>query len=170
MTDTHRHIVCFAPYTDWSIHSARQVTILHGLRQRGASVTYVTCDGVFSDCDLFQAATGAKKPRDAQSCLVCQASVASRLAAWSMPFRWLGSWLTTQDRDDAGTAAIRNALNTDSLRNLRTSLRNRMKSSALLDHLGFTRSLENAFAAMWRDACGETQSASARVIDVKAEH
>ncbi len=102
MTDSHQHVICFAPYTDWSIHSARQVTILHGLRQRGASVTYVTCDGVFSDCDLFQKATGAKQPRTAQSCLVCQASVASRLAAWSMPFRWLGSWLSTQDRTDAG--------------------------------------------------------------------
>ena len=102
MTDTHKHVVCFAPYTDWSIHSARQVTILHALRQRGASVSYVTCDGVFSDCDLFQKATGATKPRDANSCLVCQASVASRLAAWSMPFRWLGSWLSTPDRTAAG--------------------------------------------------------------------
>ena len=65
MTDTHKHVVCFAPYTDWSIHSARRVTILHALRQRGASVSYVTCDGVFSDYDLFQKATGATKPRDA---------------------------------------------------------------------------------------------------------
>lgn len=96
------HIVCFAPYTDWSIHSARQVTILHGLRQRGATVSYVTCDGVFSDCDLFQKATGAEQGRQPNSCLVCQASVASRLAAWGMPYRWLGNWLTTQDRLDVG--------------------------------------------------------------------
>ncbi|MFL2770110.1 MAG: hypothetical protein ACJZ9F_03780 [Rhodospirillaceae bacterium] len=96
------HIVCFAPYTDWSIHSARQVTILHALRQRGASVTYVTCDGVFSDCDLFQKATGAAEERQPNSCLVCQASVAARLAAWDMPYRWLGTWLNTQDRYDAG--------------------------------------------------------------------
>jgi len=60
MTSSTPHVVCFPPYTDWSIHSARQVTILHGLRQRGASTTYVTCDGIFSDCDLFQKATSAE--------------------------------------------------------------------------------------------------------------
>ena len=58
------HIVCLAPYTDWSIHSARQVTILQALRLRGATVSFVTCDGVFSDCDLFQEATGAAQGRE----------------------------------------------------------------------------------------------------------
>ena len=96
------HIVCFAPYTDWSIHSARQVTLLHALGLRGTTSTYVTCDAVFSDCDLFQQATGAAQGRQENSCLICQASVASRLAAWSMPYHWLGTWLTTQDRTDIG--------------------------------------------------------------------
>lgn len=102
MSSTSPHIVCFAPYTDWSIHSARQVTILHALRDRGATVSYVTCDGVFSDCDLFQKATGAVQGRQANSCLICQSSVAARLASWNMPYRWLGTWLTIQDRDDVG--------------------------------------------------------------------
>ena len=102
MTPSTPHIVCFAPYTDWSIHSARQVTILHALSVRGATSTYVTCDGVFSDYDLFQEATGAVQGRRANSCLICQASVAARLAAWDMPYRWLGTWLTTQDRTDVG--------------------------------------------------------------------
>ena len=83
MTPSTPHIVCFAPYTDWSIHSARQVNILHALSVRGATSTYVTCDGVFSDCDLFQEATGAVQGRRANSCLICQASVAARLAAWA---------------------------------------------------------------------------------------
>lgn len=69
---------------------------------RGATVSYVTCDGVFSDCDLFQEATGAKHGRQENSCLVCQSSVAARLASWNMPYCWLGTWLTTQDRTDAG--------------------------------------------------------------------
>ncbi|MBL8642477.1 MAG: hypothetical protein JNK21_00980 [Rhodospirillaceae bacterium] len=96
------HILCFAPYTDWSIHSARQVTILQGLRQRGCSVTYVTCDGAFSDCDLLQASTGAPAQKPANACLFCQARVSTRLAGWGMPFRWLGQWLTTEDRKAAG--------------------------------------------------------------------
>jgi hypothetical protein len=95
------HIVCFAPYTDWSLHSARQVTILQGLRQRGCSVTYVTCDGVFSDCDLLQASTGAPAQKPANACSFCQARVATRLAGWGMPFRWLSNWLTTSDRTEA---------------------------------------------------------------------
>ncbi len=96
------HIFCFAPYTDWSLHSARQVAILQGLRQRGCSVTYVTCDGVFSDCDLLQTSTGAPGQRPDNACLFCQARVATRLAGWGVPFRWLSNWLTTEDRAVAG--------------------------------------------------------------------
>jgi hypothetical protein len=95
------HIICFAPYTDWSIHSARQVTILRALRMRGCSVTYLACDGAFSDCDLLQAANGAPPAKPANACLFCQARVASRLAGWEMPFRWLGQWLMTSDRQEA---------------------------------------------------------------------
>jgi hypothetical protein len=91
------HVVCFAPYTTWSIHSARQVTILQALRLRGATVTYVTCDSVFSDCDVLQPANGAPAAKPANACLICQSSVAARLAAWGMPYRWLGRWLTTAD-------------------------------------------------------------------------
>lgn len=96
------HILCFAPYTDWSIHSARQVTILQALRLRGATVSYVTCDGAFSECDLLQPSTGAPATRPQHACLFCQARVATRLAGWGMPFRWLGQWLSTKDRKDAG--------------------------------------------------------------------
>lgn len=102
MAQSSHHIVCFAPYTDWSIHSARQVTILHALKQRGATVSYVACDGVFSDCDLYQKSNGAPHGRQADSCLVCQSSVAARLAAWGMPYRWLGRWLSSQDFETAG--------------------------------------------------------------------
>ena len=79
------HIVCFAPYTDWSIHSTREVTILHALRLRGATVSYVTCDGAFTDCDLLQESKGAPKQKPANACLICQANVATKLAAWGMP-------------------------------------------------------------------------------------
>lgn len=91
------HIVCFAPYTTWSIHSARQVAILQALRLRGCTVSYVTCDAVFSDCDVLQPGNGAPAQKPANACLICQSSVAARLAAWGMPYRWLGRWLTTED-------------------------------------------------------------------------
>ena len=88
------HIVCFAPYTNWSIHSARQVTILQALRLRGCSVS---CDGAFEVCDMTQAANGAAIPPDERACLTCQSSVAARLAAWGMPYRWFGRWLKSPD-------------------------------------------------------------------------
>src|SRR3954468_7687652 len=91
------HIVCFAPYTNWSIHSARQVTILQALRLRGCSVSYVACDGAFEVCDMTQAANGAAIPPGARACLTCQSSVAARLATWGMPYRWFGRWLKSAD-------------------------------------------------------------------------
>lgn len=80
------HILCFAPYTDWSIHSAREVTIIQALRVRGCTATYVTCDGAFTDCDIRQQSTGGPAGRIANVCLVCQANVATRLAGWGMPY------------------------------------------------------------------------------------
>ncbi len=91
------HIVCFAPYTNWSIHSARQVTILQALRLRGCSVSYIACDGVFEVCDMTQAANGAAIPPGERACLTCQSSVAARLATWGMPYRWFGRWLKPED-------------------------------------------------------------------------
>ncbi|MGE4064550.1 MAG: hypothetical protein AB7E79_14385 [Rhodospirillaceae bacterium] len=99
------HIVCFAPYSTWSIHSAKQVAILQALRLRGCSVTYVTCDGVFSDCDVLQPANGAPARKPANACLICQSSVAARMAAWGMPYRWLSRWLSTKDFNDAAAWA-----------------------------------------------------------------
>src|ERR1700761_3265648 len=97
MTRRMPHIVCYAPYTNWSIHSARQVTILQALRLRGCSVTYVACDGVFALCDMTQPANGAAVDAGAGACLGCQSSVAARLASWGMPYRWLARWLRNAD-------------------------------------------------------------------------
>ena len=95
------HILCYAPYTTWSIHSSRQVTILQALRVRGCSVSYITCDAAYSDCDITQQATGATSRRDDNTCLTCQSSVAARLAAWKMPYRWIGRWINREDEIEA---------------------------------------------------------------------
>ncbi|TAL00177.1 MAG: hypothetical protein EPO08_14475 [Rhodospirillaceae bacterium] len=102
MTPRPPHIVCFAPYADWTLHSARQVTILQGLRQRGCTVSAVLCDGVFSDCDMHQPFTDGPQHRPAKACLLCQAGAAGHFAKWGMPYRWLGRWL---DADDFNTSA-----------------------------------------------------------------
>ena len=91
------HIVCFAPYTNWSIHSAREVTVLQALRVRGCSVSYIACDAAYPVCDMTQESTGSKVGPGPQTCLACQSSVAARLAAWGMPYRWMGRWLQPGD-------------------------------------------------------------------------
>ena len=64
-------------------------------------MSYVTCDGAFTDCDVTQQATGATKNRDATTCLTCQASAAARLATWKMPYRWIGRWINREDEIEA---------------------------------------------------------------------
>lgn len=72
---------------------------------RGCTVTYVTCDGVFSECDVLQPANGAPAKKPANACLICQSSVAAHMANWGLPYRWLSRWLTTQDFSDAAAWA-----------------------------------------------------------------
>ena len=64
-------------------------------------MSYITCDAAFSDCDITQQATGATLGRKENTCLTCQSSVAARLAAWSMPYRWIGRWITRDDEKEA---------------------------------------------------------------------
>jgi hypothetical protein len=47
---------------------------------------------------LLQASTGAPQQKPVNACLFCQARVATRLAGWGMPFRWLSQWLVQDDR------------------------------------------------------------------------
>jgi predicted O-linked N-acetylglucosamine transferase (SPINDLY family)/predicted SAM-dependent methyltransferase len=69
--------------------------------------------------------------------------------------------------DDYIARASELALDTVGLKALRASLRDRMSSSALLDHGGFTRNLETAYRAMWEawadtaDVAVETQAGQA---------
>lgn len=94
VTDLPR-VLCFSPYTYWELHGQWEVSFLHGARARGADVTYVLCDGVMSECDLFWAAT---LPRYPLSCLDCQGRVAGLMSGLRMPYRWLGRWTMPEDR------------------------------------------------------------------------
>lgn len=90
-------VLCYAPYSAWTLHTSRQVTILHGLELRGCEVTYVTCDGVFSECDMYQPSKGEQLQRKGNTCSLCQASTAEFLYRLGRPFKWLGRWLTSND-------------------------------------------------------------------------
>lgn len=91
-------VLCYSPYNRWSLHAQWEMTVLQGLRQAGADVTYVLCDGLYSDCDVFWEAT---EPRPAHACRSCQAEVTARVASMGMDWRWLGRHLSFEDQAEA---------------------------------------------------------------------
>jgi hypothetical protein len=91
-------VLCYAPHNRWVVHGQWDMTIVHGLRHRGADVRYVMCDGLFSDCDVHWEAWG-KRPADA--CLSCQAGVAKLAADNQMPYEWLGRSLEPKQAREA---------------------------------------------------------------------
>jgi hypothetical protein len=91
-------VLCYAPYNRWPLHGQWEMTILQGLKQRGADVQYVLCDGLYSDCDVFWAST-APRPKDA--CVICQRDVTRLVADLGMDFHWLGRYLELDHPDTA---------------------------------------------------------------------
>ena len=89
-------IVAFMPFAATTDEVVAR--ILNALTLRGSVVTPVLCDGLFSACELYL----GPGSRPADACLLCQAHAAGRLAAWKMPFRWLGRWLSPDATQKAG--------------------------------------------------------------------
>jgi hypothetical protein len=83
-------ILSFSPYAYWRLHALYEVAICHNLQARGYSYRYVSCDGLFSDCDLFWESTVG--PRPANACAVCQSQVKSLLKDCHVPNTWLGTY------------------------------------------------------------------------------
>jgi hypothetical protein len=91
-------VLCYSPYTRWTLHAQWEMTILRSLKLRGADVRYVFCDGLYSDCDQFWEAT---EPRPANACVGCQAKVAQQALDLGMEYRWLGRHLMPEERREA---------------------------------------------------------------------
>jgi len=96
---TSKRILCYAPYNLWALHGMWEMTILNGLRQRGADVRYVLCDGLYTDCDMFRAAFEGGRPDNA--CELCQMQQADLTSKMLMPFQWLGRYLHPDDFREA---------------------------------------------------------------------
>lgn len=83
-------VLSFSPYSYWRLHALYEVAICHNLQARGHSYRYVSCDGLFSDCDLFWESTVGPRPPNA--CAVCQSQVKSLLADCHISNTWLGTY------------------------------------------------------------------------------
>ena len=83
-------VLSFSPYAYWRLHALYEVAICHNLQARGHSYRYISCDGLFSDCDMFWESTVG--PRPANACAVCQSQVKSLLADCRISNTWLGTY------------------------------------------------------------------------------
>lgn len=63
--------------------------------------------------------------------------------------------LTAQTREEYVDICIKVAADMTHLQNLRTSMRDKMQSSALMDPGTFTHQLEASYRKMWEDWCTE---------------
>ena len=70
--------------------------------------------------------------------------------------------LATESPDAFVEAAVSLARDTDPLREMRRSMRQRLLASALMDHRGFARKLEAAYRQMWRAWCGGGEPKTSR--------
>lgn len=62
-------ILCYAPYSGaWTLHGLWEFTILYGLKLRGCGVKIIICDGVYTDCAIYQ---DVINPRPLNACKQC---------------------------------------------------------------------------------------------------
>ena len=92
-------ILSFSPYAYWQLHALYEIAICHNLQWRGHSYTYVSCDGLFSDCDMFWEATVGPRPK--QACDVCQSQVKHLLESCKIPNTRLGRYSQSEIRQTA---------------------------------------------------------------------
>jgi predicted O-linked N-acetylglucosamine transferase (SPINDLY family)/glycosyltransferase involved in cell wall biosynthesis len=96
-------VLSFSPYAYWQLHALYEVAICHNLQWRGHTYNYVSCDGLFSDCDMFWESTVGSRP--ANACTVCQSQVKSLLEGCHIPNTWLGRYKTPDDINTARSFA-----------------------------------------------------------------
>ncbi len=84
-------------------------------------------------------------------------TLVQRLASRVLRVAGLDEWVA-RSTDDYVAIALSLASDRVRLAELRTRLRDRLKASPLLDHVGVTRELEAAFRQMWRAWCASSES------------
>jgi predicted O-linked N-acetylglucosamine transferase (SPINDLY family) len=82
------------------------------------------------------------------------ATHASRMGRSILKAAGLGEWVA-ETAQGYVAHAVRLAGERTQLAELRSTLRGRLRASALMDERGFTRNLEHAYRQMWRQWCGE---------------
>ncbi len=105
-------IISFSPFAFWRLHALYEVAMLNNLKWRGHRVSYVTCNGLFSDCDMFWESTCGPRPEAA--CKVCQANVQNTLNEFGVQPTPLGSY-SSNDATSIAKAFVTDLVDEDLL-------------------------------------------------------
>ncbi|MBS1261065.1 MAG: hypothetical protein MAG453_00386 [Calditrichaeota bacterium] len=89
----NRVLVC-SPCSSWQLHAVQEMTIVHGLRLRGADVRQVFCDGLYSECDIHWHSANPRHPLACTACIARQANLAKEMR---ILYEWLGRYLLPAD-------------------------------------------------------------------------
>ena len=94
MFSGQQRILCYSPNNFWRLHGMWELTILQGLKARGADVKLVMCDAQYKECDIFW---DSNARRSSLSCTVCQARTSELASSMAMNFQWLGRYTTLEN-------------------------------------------------------------------------
>lgn len=99
-------ILVFSPYAKRPHLTVYEGTMARACQLRGATVEYVLCDGLLPECDMHWGSFGrgdALRPLDI--CQRCQAGSEGQVKPLGVPYRWLGSLVSPEERRQAFTWA-----------------------------------------------------------------
>lgn len=88
-----KKVLFFAPFGQFGVHHQLDALLAAALRKRGCEVFAVTCDGIFSTCDVLT----WSGDRAAQVCTECAACSKRLFARFQLPLAQLRSYLTPHD-------------------------------------------------------------------------
>lgn len=95
------NLLVFSPYAMRPHLSAYEGTIARASQVRGAQVEYVLCDGLLPECDMHWDSMYVNRARPLDICNWCQAGSKARIAEMGLPYRMLGEFITTNERQEA---------------------------------------------------------------------
>jgi hypothetical protein len=93
-------ILIFSPYALWKIHTIYEGAIAKACQARGATVEYLLCDGLLPECDQHWDSK-ANSPRPVDLCQRCRAATKANLDNLELPYRWLGDFVSPDEKSAA---------------------------------------------------------------------
>jgi len=93
-------ILIFSPYALWANHTTYEETIARACRAQGATVAYLLCDGLLPECDQHWDSK-SNSPRPADLCQRCRAKSKANLDNLGFPYRWLGDFVSSDEKAKA---------------------------------------------------------------------